>query len=64
MSLNLGIIASSRTASATPLLLDVYPTAAAAYSLRKLRTLYTGSVDANAWIYEWAAGKLNLTIIN
>jgi hypothetical protein len=43
MSLNLGIIASSRTASATPLLLDVYPTAAAAYSLRKLRTLYTGS---------------------
>jgi|LakMenE01Jun11ns_1017448.scaffolds.fasta_scaffold9900235_2 hypothetical protein len=29
--------------SATPLLLDVYPSAAAAYSVRKLRTAYTGS---------------------
>jgi hypothetical protein len=45
MSLNLGIIASSRGAAAPPvgLLLDTYPGAAAAYSLRKLRTLYTGS---------------------
>jgi hypothetical protein len=45
MSLNLGIIASSR-ASAAPggsLLLDSYPGAAAAYSFRKLRTAYTGS---------------------
>jgi hypothetical protein len=44
MSLNLGIIASSRTtASGGALLLDTYPGAAAAYSLRKLRTAYTGS---------------------
>ena len=45
MSLNLGIIASSK-ASAAPggsLLLDLYPGAAAAYSLRKLNSLYTGS---------------------
>lgn len=46
MSLNLGIIASSRSTSAPPssgLLLDTYPGAAAAYSLRKLRTAYTGA---------------------
>jgi hypothetical protein len=44
MSLNLGIIASSRTTAApAALLLDTYPGAAAAYSLRKLRTAYTGS---------------------
>lgn len=43
MSLNLGIIASSRTtASGGALLLDTYTGAAAAYSLRKLRTAYTG----------------------
>jgi hypothetical protein len=42
MSLNLGIIASSRQ-QASSLLLDTYPNAAAAYSLRKLRTAYTGS---------------------
>ena len=41
MSLNLGIIASSRQ-QGPPLLLDAYPGAAAAYSLRKLRTAYTG----------------------
>lgn len=45
MSLNLGIIASSRGTAAPPagLLLDTYPGAAAAYSLRKLRTAYTGA---------------------
>jgi hypothetical protein len=44
MSLNLGIIASSRaTAPSAALLLDTYPGAAAAYSLRKLRTAYTGA---------------------
>jgi hypothetical protein len=44
MSLNLGIIASSRTTAApAALLLDTYPGAAAAYSLRKLRTAYTGA---------------------
>ena len=45
MSLNLGIIASQRTSAAPPagLLLDTYPGAAAAYSLRKLRNAYTGS---------------------
>jgi hypothetical protein len=44
MSLNLGIIASSRaSAPAVSLLLDTYPGAAAAYSLRKLRTAYAGS---------------------
>ncbi|MEI7584619.1 arabinofuranosidase catalytic domain-containing protein [Runella sp.] len=37
-----GIIASSINV-ATSLLLDLYPSAAAAYSVRKLRTLYTGS---------------------
>ena len=42
MSLNLGIIASSRQ-QAAPLLLDQYPGAAAAYSFRKLRTAYTGN---------------------
>lgn len=44
MSLNLGIIASQRDTAAPPsaLLLDTYPGAAAAYSLRKLRTAYTG----------------------
>lgn len=45
MSLNLGIIASSRSSAAPPaaLLLDTYPGAAAAYSLRKLRSAYTGA---------------------
>jgi hypothetical protein len=44
MSLNLGIIASARTsASGGSLLLDTYPGAAAAYSLRKLRSAYTGA---------------------
>lgn len=45
MSLNLGILASSRGTAAPPvgLLLDTYPGAAAAYSLRKLRTAYTGA---------------------
>lgn len=45
MSLNLGILASSK-ASAAPsgtLLLDLYPSASAGYSLRKLRTSYTGA---------------------
>lgn len=42
MSLNLGIIASSRTTAAS-LLLDTYTGAATAYSLRKLRTAYTGA---------------------
>jgi|688.fasta_scaffold438156_3 hypothetical protein len=37
-----GIIASS-IQSASALLLDTYPSAAAAYSVRKLRTAYTGS---------------------
>jgi hypothetical protein len=41
MSTTLGIIASSRQQSA-PLLLDTYPNAAAAYSLRKLRSSYSG----------------------
>lgn len=46
MSLNLGIIASSKATSAPPSvtpLLDTYTGAAAAYSLRKLRTAYTGA---------------------
>lgn len=45
MSLNLGIISSSYKAAAPSanLLLDDYPGAAAAYSLRKLRTAYTGN---------------------
>lgn len=43
MSLNLGIIASSRTTASASLLLDTYSGAAAAYSLRKLRTAYTGA---------------------
>jgi hypothetical protein len=42
MSTTLGIIASSRQ-QGPPLLLDAYPGAAAAYSLRKLRTAYTSS---------------------
>jgi hypothetical protein len=45
MSIKVGIIASSRVTAAPPpsgLLLDAYPGAAAAYSLRKLRTAYTG----------------------
>jgi hypothetical protein len=42
MSLNLGIIASSRQ-QGPQLLLDAYPGAAAAYSLRKLRNSYTGN---------------------
>ena len=44
MSLNIGILESSRSAApSATLLLDTYPGAAAAYSLRKLRTAYTGS---------------------
>jgi len=44
MSLNLGILASSKSAApSSALLLDTYPGAFAAYSLRKLRTAYTGS---------------------
>ena len=42
MSTTLGIIASSRQ-QVVSLLLDTYSGAAAAYSLRKLRTAYTGS---------------------
>lgn len=42
MSIKLGLLASSQQ-QAAPLLLDVYPGAAAAYSLRKLRTAYTGN---------------------
>lgn len=41
MSLKLGLLASSQQ-QASPLLLDVYPGATAAFSLRKLRTAYTG----------------------
>jgi hypothetical protein len=45
MSLNLGIIASSRGATAPPsaLLLDTYPNARTAVSFRKLRSAYTGN---------------------
>jgi len=45
MSLNLGIIASSRgtVSPAVSLLLDTYTGAATAYSLRKLRSAYTGA---------------------
>lgn len=45
MGLNLGIVASSKASAAPPvgLLLDTYPGAFAAYSLRKLRTAYTGA---------------------
>lgn len=41
MSIKLGILASSFQGS--PLLLDAYPNAYVAYSLRKLRSLYTGN---------------------
>ena len=41
MSLNIGILESSRNAAANPLLND-YPTSTIAYSLRKLRSAYTG----------------------
>lgn len=44
MGFRLGIIASSKSAApSASLLLDTYTGSAAAYSLRKLRTLYTGS---------------------
>lgn len=44
MSLNLGILASSKSAApSSALLLDTYTGASIAYSLRKLRTAYTGS---------------------
>lgn len=46
MSLNIGILSSSYKAAAPSggsLLLDLYPTAAAAFSFRKLRTAYSGS---------------------
>jgi hypothetical protein len=39
---NTGIYLASLTPPAPPLLLDTYPNAAVAYSLRKLRTAYTG----------------------
>jgi hypothetical protein len=42
MSIGIGILESSRSA-APSLLLDLYPGAAAAYSLRKLRSAYAGS---------------------
>ena len=43
MSLNIGILSSAyKAASGGALLLDTYPGAAAAYSLRKLRSAYTG----------------------
>lgn len=42
MSIKLGFLASSQQ-QAAPLLLDVYPGADAAYSLRKLRAGYTGN---------------------
>lgn len=41
MSIKLGLLASSQQ-QASPLLLDTYPGATAAYSLRKLRSAYTG----------------------
>jgi hypothetical protein len=45
MSLNIGILSSAYKAAAPSgnLLLDLYPNAAVAFSLRKLRTAYTGS---------------------
>jgi len=45
MSLNIGILSSAYKVAAPSgnLLLDDYPSAAAAYSLRKLRTAYSGS---------------------
>ncbi len=43
MSLNIGILSSAYKASGGALLLDTYPGAAVAFSLRKLRTAYTGS---------------------
>ena len=43
MGLNLGILASSKATASAALLLDTYPGAFAAYSLRKLSTSYTGS---------------------
>lgn len=60
MSLNLGIIASSRT-TASALLLDTYPGAAAAYSLRKLRTGYTGAAIrvSNSSLAEMNIGFVN-----
>lgn len=43
MGLNIGILESSRSvAPSISYLLDLYPSAAAAYSLRKLRTAYSG----------------------
>lgn len=42
MSIKLGLLASSQQ-QAAPLLLDVYPGASVAYSIRKLRTAYTGN---------------------
>lgn len=40
---NTGIYLASLVPPASPLLLDTYPNAAVAYSLRKLRTTYTGN---------------------
>lgn len=42
MSIKLGLLASSQQ-QASPLLLDAYPNAAAAYSVRKLKSAYLGS---------------------
>jgi hypothetical protein len=58
MSTTLGIIASSRQQSA-PLLLDTYPGADAAYSLRKLRAGYTGNCIR---VYSTASGNPSLDI--
>lgn len=58
MSIKLGILASSQQ-QAAPLLLDVYPGAAVAYSLRKLRAGYTGNCIR---VYSTAAGNPSLDI--
>jgi len=45
MMSNIGVVSSAQQgASSTPLLLDDYPNALGAFSLRKLRNAYTGSV--------------------
>jgi hypothetical protein len=43
ISISNAIGARDATASAPSLLLDIYPSASAAYSLRLLRTAYSGS---------------------
>jgi Alpha-L-arabinofuranosidase B, catalytic len=64
-----GIIASS-ISGAVPLLLDLYPNAAAAYSVRKLRTAYTGSAirvrrssDNTEQNIGFTAGNLDITAL-